>query len=77
MEFKVSVLAKVLKRFEPRAVGCGIQLSGNDDHRFFDEGRAKGFQLSIDDLKRVNRIIHVGIARVDQMDDEASALDVA
>ena len=77
MKFKISLLAKVLKRFESRAVGRGIQFSGDDDHGFFDEGRAEGFQLAVDDLKGVDRIIDIGIARVDEMHDKARAFDVA
>jgi len=33
----------------------------------FDERRAKGFQLAIDDLERMDGVIGVGVAGVDQM----------
>jgi len=37
----------------------------------------KAFELTVDDFERVDRIIGVGIARVDQMDEEAGAFDVS
>jgi hypothetical protein len=77
VEFEVALLAESLKLFKACAVSGGVQLSGNDDHRFFDEGWTKGFQFSVDHLKRVDRIIGVGVARIDQMDEEAGAFDVA
>src|SRR5713226_904893 len=76
VEFQVALLAEIAKHFEPRAIGRGVQLSGNDNHRFFDEGRAKGFELAVDDFERMDRVIGVGVARVDQMDEEARAFNV-
>jgi len=65
VEFKVALLAKIPKLIEMRRIGRSVQLGGNDNHRLFDKRSAKSFQLSIDDLKRVDRIIDVGIARID------------
>ena len=64
VEFEVAQLAKILELFKARAVGGGIQLGGDYDHRFFDQRWTECFQLSVDDLKRVDRIIDVGIARI-------------
>jgi len=77
VEFKIALLAKIAKSFEPRAIGRGVQLGGDGDHRFFGEGRAKGFEFAVDDFERVDWIIGVGVARVNQMDEQARAFDVA
>ena len=77
MELKVVVLAEITKGFKPRAIGGGVQLGGDDDHRFFCERRAKGMEFAIDDFEGMNRVISVRIARVDQMNEEARAFDVA
>lgn len=77
VEFKISPLAKIPQRFKPRPIDGGIQLGGDDNRRLLGEGGVEGFQLSIDDFKRVDRIIGVGVAGVDEMHEEARAFDVA
>jgi len=77
VEFEVAPLAEITKRFETRAIGRGIQFGGDNNHRFFDERCAKGFQFAVDDLKRTDRIVGVGVARVDEMDEQSRAFDVA
>src|ERR1700686_5900070 len=77
VKFKVAQLAEIAKSFETRTIRGGVQLGGNDDHRFLDEGRAKGFELAVDNFERVDWVIVVGITRVDQMDEEAGAFDMA
>ena len=77
MEFQVALLARITKSFEPRTIARGIQLGGNDDHGFFDERRAEGFQLAIDHFEGMYRIVGIRVARVDQMDEKARAFDVA
>src|SRR6266436_367348 len=77
VKFKVAPLAEIAKSSETRAIGGGVQLRGSDDHRFLDEGRAKGFELAVDNFERVDWVIVVGITRVDQMDQQARAFDMA
>ncbi len=67
VEFQVALLAKIAQSFEARAIGRGVQLGGNNDHRFFDEGGAKGFKLAADNFERMDWIIGVGVACVDQV----------
>jgi len=69
VECQVALLAKTPKNFETRAIGSGVQLGGNHDHRFFDERHAEGFEFAVDDFERMDRLIGVGVARVDQMDE--------
>ena len=71
VEFKFALLAEIAKSVESRMIRGGVQLGGNDDHRFFDERRAEGFEFAVDDFERVDWIIGVGVARVDQMDEQA------
>ena len=77
MEFEFALLAEIAKSFEARAVGGGVELGGDDDHGFFGEGRAEGYELAIDDLEGMDGIIGVRIARVNEMNEEARAFDVA
>ena len=66
MEFEVAPLAEITKRFETRAIGRGIQFGGDNNHRFFDERCAKGFQFAVDDLKRTDRIVGVELNDADR-----------
>jgi hypothetical protein len=77
MELELPALAEIAKSVEPHCVGGGVQFGGNEDHRFFDERRAKCFKLAVDDFERMDRIIGVGVAGVDQMDEEACTFDVS
>src|SRR5260370_41749875 len=54
VKFTVAPLAALAKSSETRAIGGGVQLRGGDDHRFLDEGRAKGFELAVDNFERVD-----------------------
>src|SRR5256712_9093874 len=76
VEWKIAALAEIAKSFETRAIRRGVQFGGDDDHRFFDEGSTEGFELAIDDFERMDRIIGIGLAGVDEMDEEAGAFDV-
>src|SRR5260370_21900994 len=51
VEFQAALPAEIAKSFQPRAIGCGVQLSRNDDQRFMDKGRAKCFKLAVDDFE--------------------------
>src|SRR5437667_4571242 len=76
VKFEFPPSAEISKSVETRAIRRGVQLRGNNDHRFFDQGRAEGFQLAVDDLERMDGIVGVGIARVYEMNEEPRALDV-
>ena len=77
MKFELALLAEIAQCFKPRAVGRGIQLGGDNNHRFFDERSAKCLELAVNDRERVDRIIRIRIARINQMDEQARAFDVA
>src|SRR5438552_5846925 len=76
MKFEFPPPAEISKSVETRAIRGSVQLRGYNDHRFFDQGRAEGFQFAIDDLERTDGIVGVGIARVYEMNEEPRALDV-
>ena len=77
MKFNAALLTEITQRLEPCAVGCGVQLGRNHDHGLFDERFAEGGKLTLDDFKGVDRVIVGRIARINQMNKEPGALNVA
>jgi hypothetical protein len=77
MEFEAALFAEIPQGFEPRAVRGGVELGGHHDHRFFRQGFAEGCKLAVDDFEGADRVIRVGIARINQVDKKARAFDVA
>lgn len=77
MKFKILPAAEIAQSFEPRAVRRCIQLRGNDNHRLQSQRFAEGRELAADHLERMDWIIRVGVARVDQMNEKTRAFDVA
>ncbi len=77
VEFKAALFAEITQRFEARAVGGGIQFGGNQDHGLFGERFAEGGKLAVDHFEGMDRVIVVRIARINQMNKEPRALDVA
>ncbi len=51
VEPEAALMAEITESFEARAIGGGVQLGGNDDHRFFDEARAEGLELPVDNFE--------------------------
>src|SRR5579864_8689394 len=74
MKFEAALFAKFAKRLETRAVGSGVQLGGHYNQRFFAEGIAERAEFPGDNFEGMNGIV---VAGVDQMNEQASALDVA
>src|ERR1700747_1808375 len=73
VKFQFVQLAKTAKIFQAHGISCRVQLGSHDDHWLFDEGRAEGFELTVDDFKRMDRIAGVGITSINQMDKEPRA----
>ena len=77
VEFENAPLAIIAQRFEPSAVRGGVELGGDDNHRFFRQGFAEGRKLAVDDFEGVDRVVRVGIAGVDQMNKKPRTFHVA
>jgi len=77
VKFQAALFAEIAQRFEARAIGGGIKLGGNHDHGLLGERFAEGGKLAIDDFKGVDWVLVVRIARINQMNKEARALNVA
>ena len=65
------------ERIEGRAIGGGVELGGDDEKRLRGERVARGGKLAANDFKVVDGIAGSGAAAVDEMSEEARALDVA
>ena len=68
--------AKFAQLVEARAIRGRVQLGGHDDRRFLGKLFAECSQLAFDDFVIAHRVAVGGVARVNQMRDEAHALDV-
>jgi len=68
--------AEIAEFFEMCAIGGGVELCGYDDHGFFAEQFAESQEFTVDDFVRVDWISVGEIAGVDQVDEDAGALDV-
>src|SRR5438309_3439708 len=77
VKFEFPQPAESSKSVETCAIRGGVQLRGCNDHRFFDQGRAKGFQFAVDDLEGMDGIVGVGVARINEMNQQPCAFDVA
>src|SRR5437016_1094198 len=77
VKFEFPQPAEISKSVETCAIRGGVQLRGCNDHRFFDQGRTEGFQLAVDDLERMDGIVGVGVARINEMNQQPCAFDVA
>ena len=77
MEGEIALLAEVAELFQACAVCGGVEFGRHDHHWLFTEACAESEQLAADNFKRSDRIGVGEIAGVDQVNEDASALDVA
>ena len=77
MEVEAAGGAEGAQVFETRAVSGGVELGGDDDHGLACQRGTKGGELAGDDIEIVDRVAVGGVAGVNQVSKQASALDVA
>ncbi len=77
VELKASRNAEVAQFFQARAVGGRVEFRSHDDHRLGGKFFAEGGKLSTDNFEIVHGIAVGGVAGVNQMREQARALDVA
>ncbi len=58
------------------AVGGGVDFGSDDDDRFVGERVAESGEFAGDDVVGVDGIVDIGVAGVDEMDQQASSFDV-
>ena len=76
VKLEAALLAELAQGFEARAVGGGIEFGRDHDHGFFGQRFAEGGKFAVDDFKRMDRVIFVRIAGINQMNKEPRALDM-
>ena len=76
MEREIVFFAEGAEFVDAGWVGGGVKFGSDDDHGFFGEGFAEGAEFAGDNFEGVNWIGVGGVARINEMDEEARALDV-
>ena len=76
MEREIVFFAEGAEFVDPSWVSGGVKFGGDDDHGFFGERFAEGAELAGDDFEGFDWIGVGGVACVDEMNEEARALDV-
>lgn len=77
VEGEILLLAEGLEFFEAGGVLGGIELGGDDDLGFFEELFAEAGEFVLDDVIGVDGAIFVELGEVDEVEQDAGALDVA
>src|SRR5262249_3956364 len=76
VKFQAMLPAKFAERFKARSICRGIQLCSDYNHRLAGQRFTEGVQLARDHFERMNRVRIRRVASIDQMHQQAGALDV-